>query len=93
LNAEQKKCFKMVYDFIHDERSSCGNLLSLIDIQFPETDGMSAELSDRVGEELRELIRPYLAARQNMGANAMGLMYVVDEFIKEETASAVEGRG
>ena len=74
MNDQQKKCFKMIYDFIHDERSNAQNLITLIDMRFPETDS-------NVSRVLRENVKPYLELRRSLGANTMELMYLLDQLI------------
>jgi len=81
MNKEQKICFKAIYDFIHDERIQCQNLAAVIDFNFPEIDG-------QVSEVLHKQIKPYLEIRQNLGAETMELMYLLNEIITEETISA-----
>ena len=72
---EQKKTFRLLYKFIHDERAECGNLASLIEIQFRGDDDIS--------KTLRTVVAPYLTARQAMGATVMEVMYLLEEYIKE----------
>lgn len=76
MTDEQKNTFRLLYKFIHDERSECGNLASLIEIQF--------QGDDEIAQMLRGVIVPYLTARQRTGAIAMELMYELDEVIKTE---------
>ncbi|MBW2606117.1 MAG: hypothetical protein JRD05_00630 [Deltaproteobacteria bacterium] len=76
MNDKQKQCFKVVYDFIHDERSNAQNLIALIDIRFPEID------SD-ISRALHENVKPYLELRRSLGATTMELMYLLKSLEKE----------
>lgn len=72
MNDQQKQCFKMVCDFIHDEQHNAANLIAFIDMTFPETD------SD-VSKALHESVKPYLELRRSLGATSMDLMYLLKE--------------
>jgi len=89
MNDDQKKCFKAIYDFIHDERQNAENLLSLIDISFRKTDAPFGDLSDLVGEQLHLVIAPYLTSRRDLGAKAMQVMYILQDFIRDETGETL----
>ncbi|MBW2606108.1 MAG: hypothetical protein JRD05_00585 [Deltaproteobacteria bacterium] len=77
MNDQQKKCFKLVYDFIHDERVNAANLIALIDIRFPETD------SD-ISKTLHGAVKPYLEMRHRLGAATMDLMYSLKRILANE---------
>lgn len=81
MNDQQKKCFKMAYDFIHDERQSCRNLADLIDITFPARDSAASRI-------LRDYIMLYLDVRANQGGEAMEIVYSLNEAITAETIKA-----
>lgn len=82
MSVEQRQCFKAVYDFIHDERHACANLIALIDVTFHEGTGEDPVIGDFVGELLRKNINSYLVNRQLAGAKMMDLMYSLDSVIK-----------
>jgi len=79
MNEEQKKCFSMLYDFAHDERLGCGNLMMFIDTCFPDPE------QDEISRAVHYGMKPYLLARQEMGGTAMELMYRLDEAQKAVT--------
>jgi len=89
MNDEQKTCFRSVYKFLHDERANCQNLAGLIDIAFPKRDGTSLEFGELIGDELREIIKPYLQTRGDLGVRAMDLMYMLQDFIRGETGEVL----
>ena len=78
MNDQQKKCFKLIYNFIHDERSNAQNLIALVDIRFPEIDS-------EVSRVLHENVKPYLETRRSLGAVTMELMYLLNQLIAEES--------
>ena len=77
MNDQQKKCFKLVYNFIHDERSNAQNLISFIEMSFPKLDSDASKV-------LHENIKPYLEMRRSLGAATMELMYLLNQVIIEE---------
>ncbi len=80
MNDQQKKCFEMVYNFIHDEKLQSQNLIAFIDICFKERD------SD-ISNVLHEVVKPYLALRRDVGGHTMQLIYLLNESITRETMS------
>ncbi len=75
MNDQQKQCFKMVYNFIHDEQHNAANLMAFIDMTFPETD-------TDISKALHENVKPYLEIRRTLGATTMDLMYLLKELKK-----------
>ena len=75
---KQKNLFRLLYNFIHDEKIQCGNLSAMIEVEFPDRD------QDEVSQALHGYIKVYLDARQVMGATAMEFMYLLDEVVKEK---------
>ena len=78
MTDEQKNLFRLLYNFIHDEKIQCGNLSAMIEVEFPDRD------QDEVSRALHDHIKVYLDARQVTGAMAMELMYLLDGVVKGE---------
>jgi len=78
MTDEQKNLFRLLYNFIHDEKIQCGNLSAMIEVEFPDRD------QDEVSRALYDFIKVYLRERQVTGAVAMELMYLLDEVVKGE---------
>jgi len=78
MTDEQKNLFRLLYNFIHDEKIQCGNLSAMSEVEFPDRD------QDEVSRALHDHIKVYLDARQVTGAMAMEFMYLLDEVVKEK---------
>lgn len=79
MTKEQKETFKLLYKFIHDERSECGNLAALLELRFQD--------DDKISNTLQTIIIPYLKARQSMGTGMMDVMYQLNTLIEEDTVT------
>jgi len=79
MNDKQKQCFEMVYNHVHDERSANGNLITFIDICFPDPE------ENDVSRALHTAVKLYLQAREKMGTQVMDLLYTLQEDMKDET--------
>lgn len=68
MKDDQKDCFMAVYNHLHDERSSNANLVSLIEICFPDPE------ENEVSRALHGL-KSYLRSRSHAGAWIMESLY------------------
>uniref|UniRef100_A0A6M3ISH9 Uncharacterized protein n=1 Tax=viral metagenome TaxID=1070528 RepID=A0A6M3ISH9_9ZZZZ len=73
LNNNQKQAFDRIRRFIHDEAHDCANLVQLIDMMFAKDDGIDEDC-----HYICCFLRPYLAARMDMGKKAMDLIYSLE---------------
>lgn len=72
MNDEQRDCFALAYNHVHDERLDNVNLMASIDICFPDPD------ESEVSKALHGL-KSYLTAREKAGAWVMESMYDLEE--------------
>lgn len=76
LTKRQKEHWERICNLVHDESLNCRNMISMIDILFPEVP-MGANQFEVV-KLLKTAIRPYLEMRADLGQKAMELIYEVD---------------
>ena len=74
MNETQQECFELIYKSIHDEHHDCSNLVQMIGISFPLSEG-----GDEVTELMHRVVGPYLIARANLGEIIMEKLYKLKE--------------